>query len=245
MTRKISSAAFVLVLAAMAFSVSIVSHAQTKPLLVTGKIDDNVRWTLAGNTRPEANAKNDRGPVSPNMQLDHMLLLLQRPASLDAQLTQFIDDLHNPKSASYHKWLSAAQFGAQFGPAQSDVSAVTSWLESQGFTVNVVYANNMFIDFSGTATQVEAAFHTQLRTYEVNGVTHFANDRDPQIPAALGQVVRGVVSLTTSGLRPCTSRSRQHTSMPSPAACIPITRPAEGCRWCPGISRKSTTSRLC
>jgi subtilase family serine protease len=194
-TRKISSAAFVLVLAAMAFSVSIVSHAQTKPLLVTGKIDDNVRWTLAGNTRPEANAKNDRGPVSPNMQLDHMLLLLQRPASLDAQLTQFIDDLHNPKSASYHKWLSAAQFGAQFGPAQSDVSAVTSWLESQGFTVNVVYANNMFIDFSGTATQVEAAFHTQLRTYEVNGVTHFANDRDPQIPAALGQVVRGVVSL--------------------------------------------------
>ena len=195
MTRKISSAFFVLVLAAMAFCVSIVSPAQTKPLLVTGKIDDNVRVTLAGNTRREANAANDRGAASPNLQLDHMLLLLNRPAPQEAQLEQFINDLHNPKSASYHKWLSAAQFGAQFGPAQSDVNAVTSWLELQGFTVNVVYPSNMLIDFSGTAGQVASAFHTEIHHYEVKGKNHIANVSDPQVPAALGRVVNGVVAL--------------------------------------------------
>ena len=151
MTCGIRIPSLVLVGAAMVFSVNLAAHSQTKPRLVTQKIDDGVRITLAGNVRREANAKNDVGEVSPDMQLDHMLLLLQRPASLEAQLEQFIEDLHNAKSANFHKWLSAAQLGQAYGPAQSDVDAVTSWLESQGLTVNMVYSNNMFIDFSGNA----------------------------------------------------------------------------------------------
>ena len=193
MTCGIRIPSLVLVGAAMVFSVNLAAHSQTKPRLVTQKIDDGVRITLAGNVRREANAKNDVGEVSPDMQLDHMLLLLQRPASLEAQLEQFIEDLHNAKSANFHKWLSAAQLGQAYGPAQSDVDAVTSWLESQGLTVNMVYSNNMFIDFSGNAEQVQAAFKTQLRNYEVNGETHFANASDPQVPAALAGVVKGVL----------------------------------------------------
>jgi hypothetical protein len=41
-----------LAVAAFALSVSFASQAQTKPRLVTQKIDNNVRFTLAGNTRP-------------------------------------------------------------------------------------------------------------------------------------------------------------------------------------------------
>jgi subtilase family serine protease len=195
MIRSRKSASLVLAVAAMVFSVTLPARAATKPILVTKKIDNNVTVTLSGNTRPEAISANDTGAVATNLELDHMLLVLKRPAALEAQLVAFIDELHNPKSASFHKWISAEQFGEQFGPAQSDIEAVTSWLESEGFTVNVVYANGMFIDFSGTAIQVETAFHTKLRTYEVNGVSHFANNADPQVPAALGLVVGGVVSL--------------------------------------------------
>jgi subtilase family serine protease len=196
MTCRKRSAALVLGVAALAFiGTPVVSQSLTKPTLVNNKIDDNVRITLRGNTRPEANTANDRGTVSSNLQFDHLLLLLKRPASLEAQLDQFIDNLHNPKSASYHKWLSAAQFGSTYGPAQSDVDAVKSWLEAEGFTVNVVYSNNMFIDFSGTASQIEEAFHTSMRHYDVNGVSHIANSSDPQIPAALAQVVAGIASL--------------------------------------------------
>jgi subtilase family serine protease len=179
----------------LVFSVAVTAKAEAKRQLVTGRIDAKVLTTLRGNTRPEANLQNDRGPVSADLQLDHLMLLLQRPPELEAQLTKFIDDLYNPSSPNFHKWLSAAQFGQQFGPAQSDVETVTRWLESEGFTVNVVYSNNMFIDFSGTARQVEATFHTEIHNYEVKGEAHIANSRDPQIPAALGQVVRGIVSL--------------------------------------------------
>ncbi len=195
MTCSRKSASFLLAVAAMVCSLTLTSQAENKRQLVTSRIDDNVTATLAGNTRPEAIAENDIGPVPREMQLDHMMLLLQRPPELEAQLTKFIDDLHDPKSANFHKWLSAEQFGEKFGPAQSDVDTVKDWLESQGFTVNVMYSNKMFIDFSGNAIQVEKAFHTELRNYDVDGETHFANSRDPQIPAALKEVVRGVVSL--------------------------------------------------
>ncbi|MGA3132344.1 MAG: protease pro-enzyme activation domain-containing protein [Terracidiphilus sp.] len=189
------AAARFLAVAAFTLSVSFALQAQTKPMLVTQKIDNNTLVTLAGNTRPEAIADNDIGESDPSVQMDHMLLLLQRPPALEAQLEQFINDLHNPNSASYHKWLSAAQFGATYGPAQSDIDAVTSWLESQGLTVNTVYANNMFIDFSGTAGQIATAFHTDFHNYQVNGETHYANASDPQVPAALAGVVKGVLYL--------------------------------------------------
>src|SRR6202041_111847 len=189
------SACLALALAAFTFGTALSAQAEAKRQLVTGKINDNVVVPLVGNTRPEATALNDRGPVSPELEFNHLMLVLKRPAELDAQLTTVIDQMHTPGSANFHKWMSAEQFGALYGPAQSDVSAVRQWLEAEGFTVNVVYANNMFIDFSGTAAQVETAFHTEIHNYEVNGVMHIANASDPQVPAALGQVVNGVASL--------------------------------------------------
>ena len=191
--RKFASIA--LAMAALALIANPAAQAQTKQILVTQPINNNVTVTLAGNTRPEVNPVLKTAAVATNQKLDHLLLLLKRPAALDAQLTAFIDELHDPSSPNYHQWINAEQFGEQFGPAQSDISAVTSWLESEGFTVNVVYANGMFIDFSGTVGQVETAFHTQINNYDINGVGHFANATDPQVPAALGQVIGGVVSL--------------------------------------------------
>ncbi len=191
MNRRITSAALVFAVAAFVFTFSLASQAQNKRQLVTQKTDDNVRVTLVDNVRPEVTALSDRGPVSADLQLDHLLLMLKRPAELEAAAAQYVDDLHNPKSANFHKWISAAQYGQMFGPSSSDIAAVTSWLESQGFKVNLVYSNNMFIDYSGTSAQIETAFHTQLHNYDVNGEMHIANDRNPQVPAALAQVVAG------------------------------------------------------
>ena len=176
------SASLVLAVAAMVFSVTVTSKAENKRQLVTSKIDDAVTVRLFGNTRPEVNARNDRGAVDKEMPMENLKLLLKRPAELDVQLTKYLDDIQDPKSAVYHKRMSAEEFGEKFGPSDADVETVKRWLESQGFTINVTYANKMFIDFSGSARQVETAFHTEIRNYEVNGEMHIANSHDPAIP---------------------------------------------------------------
>jgi subtilase family serine protease len=61
--------------------------------------------------------------------------------------------------------------------------------------VDEVTAGRSAVVFSGTAEQVESAFHTQIRTYQVAGKLYHANASNPEIPAALASVVGGVVSL--------------------------------------------------
>ena len=96
--------------------------------LIRQKVDENKLVTLAGNTRSEANAENDLGPVGDALTMDHMLLQLKRPASQQQAAAQFVADLHNPKSPNFHKWMTAAEFGRNFGVAESDIQTITAWL---------------------------------------------------------------------------------------------------------------------
>jgi subtilase family serine protease len=166
----------------------------THPLIM-GSIDETNLVRLVGNTRPEANAKNDRGLLPDSYRLDHMFLLLQRSPEREQALVELIGQLHDKNSPSFHKWLGASEFGERFGLGQEDIATVTAWLKSHGFTVNFVYANRMQMDFSGTAGQVREAFHTEMHNLNVDGVAHISNMSDPQIPRALAPAVQGVVSL--------------------------------------------------
>jgi subtilase family serine protease len=152
-------------------------------------------FTLAGNTRPEALPANDRGALPRETRLDHMQLLLQRAPQSEAALQAFIAALHDPNSRQYHHWLTAASFGAAFGPAETDIAAVTAWLAEQGFAVNGIAQGRMTIDFSGTAGQVSDSFETEIHRLSVNGVTHIANMSDPRIPARFAGIIAGIVSL--------------------------------------------------
>lgn len=180
----------------------------TRPL-ITSPVSNARLQTLRGNTRPEANAQNDSGAVADNFAMDHMLMQLQRPAEQEAAAAAAVDAVNNPKSPNYRKWMTAAQFGQLFGPAQSDIDTVTGWLKSNGFTVNSVYPNRMTIDFSGTAGQIRQAFHTEIHKLNVNGASHVANIADPQIPAALAPAVRGIASMHDFSARPM-KRARPH-----------------------------------
>jgi subtilase family serine protease len=163
--------------------------------LITQKIDEARLIRLAGNTRPEANAANDRGPVAPDFPMDHILLQLRRPPDQEQALQKYIEELQDPKSPNYHRWLTAQEIGQKYGLVTQDLATITGWLNSHGFAVNKVYPNGMVIDFSGTAGQVHDGFHTEIHHLDVNGKPHIANMSDPQIPAALAPAVVGVVSL--------------------------------------------------
>ncbi|MGC9969493.1 MAG: protease pro-enzyme activation domain-containing protein [Bryobacteraceae bacterium] len=179
--------------------------------MITHRIDASKVVALAGNTRPEASAQNDRGRVAENYPMDHMLLQLKRPPDLEQALEAFIDELSTPGSPNYHKWLTAEVFGQRFGPAQADLDTITGWLQSSGLAVNVVYPSGMVIDFSGTAGQVRKAFGTEIHHLQVNGAQHIANMSDPKIPAALAPAVVGIVSLHDFMPRPMYKPRAEYT----------------------------------
>jgi len=188
-----ASCAAVLAVASL-FPISLAAQSRRQPLL-TERIDEAALHTLAGNTRPEANRQNDRGAVDDSFPMEHMLLQLRRSPQQEDAVRELIDDLHNANSPRFHQWLTAEEFGKDYAPAPEDMDKIAAWLESHGFTVNMIYPSGMVIDFSGTASAVRWAFHTPIHYFEVNGKRHIANASDPQIPAAFAPVVAGVVSM--------------------------------------------------
>jgi hypothetical protein len=187
------------VLAGILFAAACVTtvHAQqTAPdVRIAGPIDNTELVTLKGNVLPAANAKNDRGPVSASLPMPGLVLVLSRSPEQQAAFDAYVQNEYDSSSPDFHQWLTPDEIGNRFGPSLTDIATVSNWLSSQGFAVTGASKDRMTITFSGTAGQVQTAFHTSIHNLSVNGVAHLANMTNPEIPAALAPVVVGIKQL--------------------------------------------------
>lgn len=163
--------------------------------LLTKAIDETRLVALKGSTIPAVRSQASTEVAPDDFKLSRMMLQLKRSDAQDAALKLQLDDLQNPKSPYYHRWLSPDEFGAQFGAAPEDITVVTGWLQSHGFTIDSVARGRNLIQFSGTQGQLRSAFHTEMRGYTIRNAHHWANASNVQIPEALAPVVAGIVSL--------------------------------------------------
>lgn len=162
---------------------------------VTTEVKDSALVTLKGNTLPVATSLNDRGRLPDDTPTGRVLMVLKHSDEQQAALDKLVSAQATAGSPQFHKWITPAQYAAQFGVADADIQTVTTYLSNHGFNIAQVYPNKMAIEFSGTAGQMRSTFKTELHTFAVNGKTFTANDRDPQIPAALSSVITGFASL--------------------------------------------------
>lgn len=177
-------------------------EAPSVPSLIAVPIDESKRARLSGNTHPEARAEFDKGPVDPQLPMEHMILVLKRSTEQEVALEAFMARQEDPKSPEFHRWLKPAEFGEIYGPSSADISAVVNWLQDHGFSIDNVAKGRTFIEFSGNARLIQEAFHTEIHRYSVRGEEHVANNSDPSIPEALSPVVAGILSLNNFFTRP-------------------------------------------
>ncbi|HWF05494.1 MAG TPA: S53 family peptidase, partial [Candidatus Angelobacter sp.] len=167
----------------------------TRKPVITGPIDSGVTVVLPGTKHALAQPRFDAGAVNAGLKMTRVLLALTPSKETQDQLKAFMDRQQDKTSADYHHWLTPDEFSQKFGPAPEDVQAVKGWLEQQGIQVTAVARSGLWMELSGTSGQMERAFQTQMRQYQVNGEMHIANASELSIPAALSPVVSGVVSL--------------------------------------------------
>ena len=158
-------------------------------------VNERQLTTLRETRTPLARPQYDRGTAPADLRMDRMLLVLKRSPEQETALLKLLDDQQDKGSPNYHKWITPEQFGQTFGPADADIQAISSWLISHGFQIGNVSKGRTVIEFSGTASQVQQAFHTAIHKYVVEGEEHWANAGDLRIPSALAPVVAGVHSL--------------------------------------------------
>lgn len=173
-----------------------------QPDRVAAPIDNGKTVELPGGTTPRARPEFDRGAVPASFPMPGMTLELKPSASQQAALDQLLANQQNAASPDFHKWLTPEQYAERFGASPGDIGRITAWLRSEGFTVQQVARSRTWIQFSGTAGQVERAFHTPIHSFQNNGEVHYANTTNPSIPAALAGIVRGVRGLNNYRLKP-------------------------------------------
>ena len=153
--------------------------------------------TLAGSVAAFTSHTRATGTVAGTQRLTVQLWLAPRTAAAQA----FATAVSTPGSALFHHYLSPAAYTARFGASRAEATRVETWLRGQHFTAVHTDAQRNYVRATGSVAAIDAAFHTQLNTYQsshaVNAgrYTLRANARPVSLPASLAASVLGVTGL--------------------------------------------------
>ena len=162
---------------------------------IRGRIDGRNPIVVRGSVPLQARPQFDQGPVPEDFQLANITLVMRPSTSQQAALEKLLQEQQNPTSPNYHNWLTPEAYADRFGATADDIAKVNEWLQSAGFTVRYSARGRDFISFSGTASQVRAAMHTEIHRYRLGAQTHYANATDVSLPAEFAPMVAGVLGL--------------------------------------------------
>lgn len=114
-------------------------------------------------------------------------LAIGLPLRNQAQLTPFLNQLYDPNSPNWHRFLTVEQFAEHFGPTMNDYNAVVNFAQKSGFRITGTPSNRMLLQVNATVGQIESAFNLHLRQYQhpTENRVFFAPDAEPSVDASL------------------------------------------------------------
>ncbi len=114
-------------------------------------------------------------------------LAISLPLRNQDKLNSFLQQLEDPTSPNYHRYLTPAQFTAQFGPTVEQFQQVISYLEAHGFAVTHQSPGRTLVNVTGSVAQVEKTFKVKMQTYQhpTEKRTYFAPNVEPTVDAGL------------------------------------------------------------
>lgn len=120
------------------------------------------------------------GHLSANTRLS---LALSLPLRNQAELDNLLQQIYDPQSPIFHKYLTVVEFTERFGPTADDYAALQKFTESKGLTVVDKPANRMVLNVEGSTARIEAAFKVTLNVYQhpTEARTFYAPDREPTL----------------------------------------------------------------
>ena len=165
MMRRITLS--VLKIVAVASMVTSVCHAQS-PTLLTRHVRE---VTLSG-----------QAPIVGHLpETQKMRLTLVLPLRNQEGLDNFLQELYDPSSSSYRKFLTVEEFTNRFGPTQEDYDSVIRFAKASDLKVVGTSRNRVNLDVTGSVAAIERALHVTLGLYQhpTENRTFYAPDREP------------------------------------------------------------------
>jgi subtilase family serine protease len=125
---------------------------------------------------------NGKAPMLGAVGLQQRLkLAIQLPLRNQVELTRLLRDLYDPKSPSFHRYLSVSGFTERFGPTAGDYNTVVAWAKANGLSVRATTPNRRLVAVEGSVATVNRAFHVRVNNYRhpTEARTFYSPDREP------------------------------------------------------------------
>jgi kumamolisin len=146
-----------------------------------------------------------KGQVDASTKVDFEVYI---PMQNRTRLEQDLLTLNDPSSATYHHWLTPAQFDERYGASTAQIEAIRNHFAAYGLTVTKMSGHRLHI--SGPASSAEKALSTRLSTGTFkSGRSVIAATQEIVRPGAMVQV--GAVVIGLSGM----IRMRNHAHISS------------------------------
>ncbi len=126
-------------------------------------------------------------PVGELPASNELQLAIGLPLRNQGELDRFLEELQDPRSTNYHRYLTPSQFTERFGPTQHQYESVITFARNHRLRITATHSNRVVLDVEGSVSNIEQAFQIKLRVYRhANEARNFfAPDREPSIPAGL------------------------------------------------------------
>src|SRR5258708_2517186 len=132
----------------------------------------------------------DLGPTNASQTVTASLVLkVHHPELLD----DYVTSTQDPKSPSYHRFLSLPSFVFFFAPSSTEILIVTEYLKSFGIQVTDVYADHLLIKATGTVDAFNKAFSFDVHDLSRDGRRFHRPLRKANIPFLLRDIVVTVI----------------------------------------------------
>ena len=131
-------------------------------------------------------------PFSRGQQLN---LSISLPLRNRTALNNLLQQLYDPASTNYHRFLTPEQFAQNFGPTPEDYAAVVKFARTHGLIVTARYSNRTLVSVRGMVGDIERAFQVNLNEYQ-----HPTEARTFRAPDAAPSLDLAVPVLSVNGL---------------------------------------------
>jgi subtilase family serine protease len=143
----------------------------------------------------------DLGPLTVQAGSTPISVTLALPLRSANEAESLMTQLHTPGNSQFHRFLTASEFAARFGPAEADVAKVISQLAAYKLAAKQTSTTTLRV--TGLPADMDRAFAVSLHAYQipahgsVGAHTFHASLGHPSIPPEMAGSVAAVIGLSS------------------------------------------------
>lgn len=110
-------------------------------------------------------------------------LTLGLPLRNREALTNLLEQLYDPASPNYRRYLTPQEFAKRFGPTEESYQVVVAFVKSNHLVITGTHPNRLLLEVNGSVADLERALHLNLNVYPhpAEPRTFYSPDAEPSL----------------------------------------------------------------